>query len=619
MIKRINITETDTTVSDIANITTDIVYVPGFAVGGEAEARVPILCNSLAEFERNFGSTAPVFAADQPYPTNFPDIAKNTNQDPITPGGDDYIMFAAGTSDPSYVYAKQLLTTGLSVVYERINKEITHTEIEAEVFDPTKYYNRGDLVIYNTHYYICINVSVVGDWNSADWTSAEVEYPEYDSNKSVSLKTGTELNLSEQSYSDYTVNVETFINEIEGSTGTYIFTYDGSNWKRDTRTVNLTTYGITLGTTALETNDTIIIVYESYFYKDLVIHNSNLYLCSARFGVDSGPFTSAWTGLVENYTPISAYDVTVERMYEAMTMEDTEEETSIYSIHGTISQVSDYDIKYITSGGYPTFEYDDNGSMLCNRLITLAEQRGDAIAFIDHTNNPYRPLAADNTNSVYFVAKGLSSDYATMITPYAEYDFGEMPGSFSYLLALARSLRTYPSWLPIAGVTRGLIPQIKRLCTSKTLTNAIADSYQTDPENSQSQASINAITLIRNQGYVIWGDRTLAQYTPGTTGFASLFLHMRNLICDVRKQCYVSAQRYMFEQNTDILWINFTNSIKNLLDQMVASSVVAYYKFTKIQPSNKTKISCKITIKPVYAVEAFDIEIVMTDEEIILE
>lgn len=617
MIKRINITETDTTVSDIANITTDVVYVPGFAVGGEAEARVPVLCNSLAEFERNFGSEAPVFTADQPFPDAFPDIAKNTNQDPITPGGDDYIMFAAGTSDPSYVYAKQLLTAGLSVVYEKINK---NADVEAETFDPTKYYNTGDLVSYNSRYYFCIGTSVTGDWNSLNWASAEVVYPEYDEDKLPTVKTGTQLHLSQQSYSDYTVNTQAFINEVEGSQGNYIFSYNSSDskWYTSGGSVNLNNYGITIGSTPLSNQDTIIVMYESYFHHDLVMYENNLKLCTASYGIEAGEFYgSAWVTLNENYTPISA--TTVARMYEAMTMTDTDEETSIYSIHGAISQVSDYDIKYITSGGYPTFEYNDNGSMLCNRLITLAEQRGDAIAFIDHTNNPYRPLAADNTNSVYFTAKTLSSNYATMVTPYAEYDFGEMPGSFSYLLALARSLRTYPSWLPIAGVTRGLIPQIKRLCTSKTLTNAIADSYQTDPENSESQASINAITLIRNQGFVIWGDRTLAQYVTGTPGFAALFLHMRNLICDVRKQCYVSAQRYMFEQNTDILWINFTNSIKNLLDQMVASSVVDYYKFIKIQPSNKTKISCKITIKPVYAVEAFDIEIVMTDEEIILE
>lgn len=544
MIKRINISEIDTTISDVANITTDIVYIPGFAVGGEAEVRVPVLCNSLAEFERNFGSTAPEFATDQPYPDAFPDRAKNTNQDPITPGGKDYIMFAAKTSDPSYVYAKQLLTAGLSVVYEKINKINSlpnYSEFSAE-----STYAVGDIVEYELGYYICITeIATAGAWDDTYWRDATVEYPEY-SNKST-----------------YAVN-------------------------------------------------------------SLVMYEGTLYKANTAIAEAEDWNAEHWTE-IGVYTPVEEYDVTVERMYEAMTIKDTDEESSdeevgIYSLKGAISQVSDYDVKYITSGGYPTFEYyETETSMLSDRLIALAQQRGDAIAFIDHTNNPYRPLAADNTNSVYYAAKTLSSNYATMITPYAQYDFGEMPGSFSYLLALARSLRTYPSWLPIAGVTRGLIPQIKKLCTSKTLTNAIADSYQTDPENSGGQASINAITLIRNQGYVIWGDRTLAQYATGAPGFASLFLHMRNLICDVRKQCYVSAQRYMFEQNTDILWINFTNSIKNLLDQMVASSVIDYYKFIKIQPSNKTKISCKITIRPVYAVEEFDIVIVMTDEEITVE
>ena len=260
-------------------------------------------------------------------------------------------------------------------------------------------------------------------------------------------------------------------------------------------------------------------------------------------------------------------------------------------------------------------------------MANLASKRGDSIAFIDHTNNITRPLVGEN--SVYGVAKlGFlstspvdTSSFATMITPYGTYNTSSatgisMPGSFGYFLALARALRTYPSWLPIAGVVRGLIPSLKKLNTSKPLTNAIADSYQTSTSSSTTNISINAITYINDQGFVIWGNRTTS---TSASGFATTFLNMRNLICDVKKRAFTAAQKCLFEQNTDVLWVNFKQDIMQLLDQMVAGSAVRYYKILKINTTDKTKIAAKIQIMPVYAVETFEISIILTDEDITVE
>ena len=104
-----------------------------------------------------------------------------------------------------------------------------------------------------------------------------------------------------------------------------------------------------------------------------------------------------------------------------------------------------------------------------------------------------------------------------------------------------------------------------------------------------------------------------------TDKFATHFLNMRSLICDVKKRAFKAAQQYMFEQNTDILWVNFKNNMQGLLDQMVSSSAVKYYKILKVATSDRTKIAAKIQIVPIYAVETFEISIFMTDEEITVE
>ena len=66
---RIQIRERDFTTPVATFDTTDVVFVPGFvnpsaATENFVERGVPVLCSSLAEFSKYFGSEAPVFAAD---------------------------------------------------------------------------------------------------------------------------------------------------------------------------------------------------------------------------------------------------------------------------------------------------------------------------------------------------------------------------------------------------------------------------------------------------------------------------------------------------------------------------------------------------------------------------
>ena len=506
---RIIINEQDVTSNEASNISSDIVYVPGFAVGGTQGARRPRLCTSISEFEEAFGSTAPTFLVDQIYPLRENSKPGFTSIAIPSVSGADRIWFNGGTKDPSYVYAKELIRSGLSVVYERINNSSEMPVIPGGItlYSSSNTYQENDYVVYSGAYYKC---------------TTAIEEPE-------------------------AWNIE--------------------HWQED--------------------------------------------------------------------TDIPWYDVTVERMYDVLLGINLEEgESAVFdeNVPGSLSEVSTYNIKYITSGGYPTFEYGritGSGSevteeTIAQKMATLAFARGDAIAFIDHTNNAARNLTGEN--SVYDIAsKGFlsnaTSSFATMITPWAIYDTSEsanvaLPGSFGYFIALSRALRSYPSWLPIAGVVRGIVPSLKYLNTNATLTNAIADSYQSETTLLSQTHSINAITYINDQGYAVWGNRTLSE---PANGFATVFLNMRNLICDVKKQVFKSAQQYMFEQNTDILWVNFKNSVQKLLDQMVSGVAINRYKIIKLTTADKTKIAAKIQIVPIYAVESFEISIIMTDEEITVE
>ena len=62
-------------------------------------------------------------------------------------------------------------------------------------------------------------------------------------------------------------------------------------------------------------------------------------------------------------------------------------------------------------------------SSIANKMITCAENRGNCVALIDHTDNATRSLDPVNTTSVYYSISSVSSSYriasdvATMFTP----------------------------------------------------------------------------------------------------------------------------------------------------------------------------------------------------------
>lgn len=304
--------------------------------------------------------------------------------------------------------------------------------------------------------------------------------------------------------------------------------------------------------------------------------------------------------------------------YEVKTAGEIHTVDSIFDI---LEDKGEYVVKYITSGGYPTYEYKDNAVVV--KMLAVAANRGDATAYIDHTNNPVRALTS--TNSVDFMLNDSTSTYritgngefGTMLTPWAFYTCSTisgtqvMPASFGYFLALGQSIRTNANYLAIAGVSRGIVPHITAENTLSVLSNKIADSYQ-----SKDATNMNAITNVKPYGLTIWGNRTLKNNAVAGNLTATSFLNIRNMVSDIKKVVYDSAKSLLFEQNTDILWLNFCSMIQPTLNSMNAGAGVSGYKILKGETTEKGKIVATIRIYPVYAVEEFDITIVISDEEV---
>ena len=322
-----------------------------------------------------------------------------------------------------------------------------------------------------------------------------------------------------------------------------------------------------------------------------------------------------------------------------------------------------YNFKYMTTGGYPLFEaatltsdgtskeftnwkkalsnllevcgqktVDDSKDYIDESGSVQRQGRGDCILLVDHQYDK-----CQDTMQLYEEAREYFEDpanvndetleFAAMFTPWCNYGMTytshnvdvNLPASFAYLSCLADSIQAYDNWNAISGVTRGTVKNINEVLLVNPLTNTKANKCQADPETAEKgRISINCITEVKPYGQVIWGNRTLQKADAYKHVTAMGFLNLRNEVSDIKKLVYRAARRWMFEQNTSVLWVNFKSTITPLLERMVNGYGLSRYEIRKGAKTKKHKLYAEIRIWPIYAVEYIDVTIQILDEETIV-
>ena len=313
--------------------------------------------------------------------------------------------------------------------------------------------------------------------------------------------------------------------------------------------------------------------------------------------------------------------------------------------------VGEYSIKYITTGGYSNFKDGEaSSSDISAELVKISANRGDSISIIeassalsidpnDATGLFKKICAADSAFNdggefatifaawgYYNLTQSYYCDYYTKNPPvedvrvYNKIKTSLMPACFGYLLDLAVNIKTSPNWLAMAGTTRGIVPRLIRLATAKRLSNTIANDYQ-PTKAVDGKRAINAITDIKPYGLTIWGNRTLKTIEEdGLT--ATNFLNTRNMISDIKKVAYRAAKAQLFEQNSEVLWLNFKAEVSPFLEQLKKGNGISDYKLLKLDTKydgsslGKEEFACAIKIFPMYAVESFEITVVVSDNDV---
>ena len=572
---KITIRERDLTSSGITDVSVNTVYIPGYANIGPINT--PILCETLDEFQMTFGTEPYVFRAPQLWPTKFTTAAPSGN------------FYEKGEFEKSYIMACELLKAGLPVLYERVFKVGTDNA------------NKTAWTAKAT-----ISGAIPGETSSNDTTvdtaliiSATTPGLVMSGMK-IALRTETKtINDTARNY--------------------YILTLTQGDSKYKV-TETLTYFTFDPDVAALGS------AYKLAKAGHSLIDNSGLLLltfdknCTSKITFNT---TDTKLTVPNSANAASSDEFNVSDLYEVLAASKidgtTQETTGLYKL----LDKGEYVIKFITTGAYPIFEYSTDNA-LAKMLAELAANRGDCTALIDHTPKNDRNPVALVEGSLYKSVKNWANNsfvstlgediftYAAMFTPYGVYDCSSvksqlmLPASFGYLLTLAQSIKTNANWVAVAGVQRGRIPNL--LSLSQTITNAIADSYQ--PRDA---VAINPITNIKPYGLTIWGNRTLKNNETAGDLTATSFLSIRQLTSDVKRNLYVAAKTLTFEQNSDILWINFKSKLIPVLDQMVSGSGLSGYEIIKQATKQKATIKALVRLYAIEAVEDWDITVELTD------
>lgn len=195
-----------------------------------------------------------------------------------------------------------------------------------------------------------------------------------------------------------------------------------------------------------------------------------------------------------------------------------------------------------------------------------------------------------------------------------DYNNSRFPASFHYLACFDNMLaNNYREWFAAAGFTRGtatLTVASTYFDLGDLAVQALEPRFKNDKDTVPIDKAINVI--VRNlNSYYIWGNRTC--HILDKELVASHFLNIRQLCISIKKYVYTLCRNFSFDPNSDMLWLNFTNALKPLLEQMKANQGIRSYKLTKRNTGLKGTLGATITIVPIEAVEDFDIELVLED------
>jgi len=234
----------------------------------------------------------------------------------------------------------------------------------------------------------------------------------------------------------------------------------------------------------------------------------------------------------------------------------------------------------------------ESAQALANKLISVAEQRKDSVAFIspyrlaflnDSTVGSVTVNSADDitTNVISFYAPVTSSSYAIFDSGY-KYMYDKFADTFRYVplngdiagLCARNDINNFP-WFSPAGTTRGAILNAVKLAynPSKTQRDRLYSNR------------INSVIFTPGSGIVLFGDKTgLAKSSAfDRINVRRLFIYLENAIS-------AAAKDQLFEFNDETTRSNFANIVEPFLRDVQAKRGIQDFRVICDETNNTASI-----------------------------
>lgn len=300
-----------------------------------------------------------------------------------------------------------------------------------------------------------------------------------------------------------------------------------------------------------------------------------------------------------------------------------------------------YDFRYICLGDYCSAAAIDQITKLATFLDRVGISvdsvadlnntgRGECIALVDIDETNLQNTQKNQNEYIKFVKDQLKTldgkinKYAAVFAPrvyYAENTQLSYPASFHYLACAARAFETVREWWAVSGYNRGFCYKTVDHTSVKLgeiAVNALQPRVAVAASGTEKgiEYSVNIVRTMRD-GHYIWGNRTAERLhgaqsdNPGL--IASHFLNIRQLCCTLKKELNRQCDRHAYNPNNDILWAQFCDSIRPLLEKMKTDEGIEDYDIIKVSNDKKGLLTAAVRIVPIAAVEDFHINVYLED------
>jgi len=286
--------------------------------------------------------------------------------------------------------------------------------------------------------------------------------------------------------------------------------------------------------------------------------------------------------------------------------------------YGLFENTEEFDIDFLLmgSGSHPTL----TAQALANKIISVAEIRKDAVAFISPNKSTFISNAGETTASlssavqttdavIEYYAPITSSTYAVFDSGY-KYMFDRFNNTFRYIplngdiagTCARNDINNFP-WFSPAGTARGSILNAVKLAYNPS--QAQRDKLYTN--------RINPVIFSPGAGIILFGDKT-------GTGKASAFdrINVRRLFLFIENAISNAAKDQLFEFNDEITRTNFVNIVEPFLRDVQAKRGINDFRVVCDETNNTAAVIdnnefvADIFIKPARSINFIGLTFVAT-------